>query len=88
MLCTHPAAPVVSLPLLPAAGVVDYAMATLEQLAGSEAGLAALAAAGGAARLGAYLSAAPRTPQSEDAVFRARRLSAALSHIEPGIQKF
>jgi hypothetical protein len=65
----------------PLAGVVDYALSALEALAGSEKGLAAVAADGGGAALESYLAGAERSPASEDAVARAQRLLAALAAV-------
>ncbi|KAL4419694.1 hypothetical protein ABPG75_006792 [Micractinium tetrahymenae] len=60
------------------AGVADYALGTLEALGESPAGLAAIAEAGGQAELQAFLAATERSPETEDALFRAQRLLAAL----------
>ncbi|PSC70122.1 tRNA (5-methylaminomethyl-2-thiouridylate)-methyltransferase FAD-dependent cmnm(5)s(2)U34 oxidoreductase [Micractinium conductrix] len=61
------------------AGVVEYALSALEVLAGCEAGLAAVARDGGAATLQSYLAAAERSPATEDSIFRAQRLLAAVA---------
>lgn len=58
--------------------MAEYALATLEALAESAAGLAAVAEAGGATELGAFVAATQRSLETEDALFRAQRLLAAL----------
>lgn len=63
------------------AGVVDYALSTLEVLVASDAGLQSLADEGGAAALESYLAGVEQTPLTEDAVWRAQQLLAALGAI-------
>ncbi|KAL4437812.1 hypothetical protein ABPG77_005724 [Micractinium sp. CCAP 211/92] len=60
------------------AGVAEYALGALEALAESPAGLAAVAEAGGPAELRAFLATTQRSLETEDSLFRARRLLAAL----------
>lgn len=58
--------------------VVGGALALLVRLTESEDGLLALFKAEGSAVLYAYVSRTPRAPQTEDALFNARRMLAAL----------
>ncbi|PRW33634.1 U-box domain-containing 4 [Chlorella sorokiniana] len=60
-------------------GVLDYAMATLEQLAGCEEGLVSIRDEGGQAVLESYLAGVQRSPTTEDAIYRAQQLLAALA---------
>ncbi|KAI7839218.1 hypothetical protein COHA_007031 [Chlorella ohadii] len=62
-------------------GVVDYAMATLEKLADCEEGLVSLRDEGGQAALEAYLAGVQRSPMTEDAIYRAQQLLAALAQL-------
>lgn len=71
--------PAIPRPCPPLPGVVEYALSALEVLAGCEAGLAAVARDGGAATLQSYLAAAERSPATEDSIFRAQRLLAAVA---------
>ena len=57
---------------------MEYALAALAALAGSEEGLRAVAAEGGAATLKAYMAAVQCTPVTEDAIQHAELLLAAL----------
>lgn len=82
--CWEPASPPLAAPPAAAAGVAEYALATLEALAASPAGLAAVAEAGGSAELAAFVAATQRSPQTEDALFRAQRLLAALQARDAG----
>lgn len=58
--------------------MAEYALGALEALAESPAGLAAVAEAGGPAELRAFLATTQRSLDTEDSLFRARRLLAAL----------
>lgn len=63
------------------AGVVDYALAALEDLCACQEGLESLREAGGAAGLQAFLAGAGGGAAAEDAAQRARRLLAALDRL-------